>query len=189
MFAGLEDKDIILNVKRGNNQAFAEMYHRYHKLIYVVAYRYLQSATKAEDAVQHTFVRVWERREFLNSDMNVKNYLFTIVKNHVINAIRNENNALAKNYEMAQTNKVDGGFIDMFEKDEMLNHLHQCISKLPEPKKSICIMKVDEHLSNKDIANKLGLTIDSVKSHYYAAVRQLRGMFSIILILMAFTLF
>ncbi|MFI3319915.1 MAG: RNA polymerase sigma-70 factor [Rikenellaceae bacterium] len=189
MFSKLEDVDIIKLVKRGNTQAFTEVYNRYHKLLYVVAYRYLRSSVKAEDAVQHTFVRVWERRELLNVDMNIKNYLFTITKNHVLNTIRNESSALARNYEISQSDNSDSGFFEVFERDDMWRHIHRCIDSLPEPKKSICLLKIREHLSNKEIANNLGLTIDSVKSHYYAATRQLREMLGKILILLIFTLF
>ena len=57
----------------------------------------------AEDVVQHVFSRLWEFRSELRVGISLKNYLFTMTKNHVLNLIRNENSAIAKNYEMAQS--------------------------------------------------------------------------------------
>ena len=47
----------------GKAEAFASVFDRYHRLLYALAYRYLKSGPEAEDAVQHTFMRLWEQRE------------------------------------------------------------------------------------------------------------------------------
>ena len=49
----------------GKAEAFASVFDRYHRLLYALAYRYLKSGPEAEDAVQHTFMRLWEQRETL----------------------------------------------------------------------------------------------------------------------------
>ena len=60
----------------------------------------------AEDVVQHVFARLWEFRSELHVGISLKNYLFTMTKNHVLNLIRNENSAISKNYEIAQSTPV-----------------------------------------------------------------------------------
>jgi len=59
------------------------------------------NADMAEDVVQHVFARLWEFRSELHVGISLKNYLFTMTKNHVLNLIRNENSAISKNYEIA----------------------------------------------------------------------------------------
>ena len=51
-----------------------------HKLLYVLAYRYLMSSDMAEDVVQHVFSRLWEFRSELRVGISLKNYLFTMTK-------------------------------------------------------------------------------------------------------------
>ncbi|MCF0256752.1 MAG: hypothetical protein HUK10_10770, partial [Bacteroides heparinolyticus] len=62
--------------------AFTEIYHRYHKLLYVMSYRYLMDTEMAKDAVQHVFTRFWEYRTELRVGVSLKNYLVTMTKNH-----------------------------------------------------------------------------------------------------------
>ncbi len=99
----LNDEALFALIEKGDERAFTQVYDRYHKLLYVLAYRYLMNANMAEDVVQHVFSRLWEFRTELRVGISLKNYLFTMTKNHVLNLIRNENSAITKNYEMAQS--------------------------------------------------------------------------------------
>ena len=102
----LNDEALFALIEKGDERAFTQAYDRYHKLLYVLAYRYLMNANMAEDVVQHVFSRLWEFRTELRVGISLKNYLFTMTKNHVLNLIRNENSAITKNYEMAQSAPV-----------------------------------------------------------------------------------
>lgn len=99
----MDDETLFAKVERGDVEAFTVVYNKYHKLLYVLAYRYLMDKAMAEDAVQHVFTRFWEFRSELRVGISLKNYLVTMTKNHILNVIRNENNAIAKNYEIAQS--------------------------------------------------------------------------------------
>lgn len=56
----MDDETLFARVERGDVEAFTVVYKKYHKLLYVLAYRYLMNKTMAEDAVQHVFTRFWE---------------------------------------------------------------------------------------------------------------------------------
>lgn len=169
------DEILFAKVERGDMAAFTEIYHRYHKLLYVMSYRYLMDTEMAKDAVQHVFTRFWEYRTELRVGVSLKNYLVTMTKNHILNVIRNENNAVAKNYEMAQdAPEYEDILVESLEKKELMSLFYKALEMLPPQKRDICLMKVQEELSNQEIADWLQLSINTIKTHYSEALKLLR---------------
>lgn len=165
----------------------AKTKNRYHKLLYVLAYRYLMNADMAEDVVQHVFARLWEFRSELHVGISLKNYLFTMTKNHVLNLIRNENSAISKNYEIAQSAPVyEDNLIENLEKKELMASFYKAVDMLPPQKRSICLMKVKEELTNQEIAERMNLSVNTVKTHYSEALKMLRIHLSKMLIIVTF---
>lgn len=155
--------------------AFTEAYNKYHRLLYSVSYRYLMDKEKAEEAVQYVFVRLWEYRSDLNIGISLKNYLFTMTKNYVLNVIRNENSAIEKQYELAQrTSEYEEDFVEKFENRERMDIFYKALDKLPEQKREICLLKVREELSNKEIAERMNLSVNTIKTHYSESLKLLR---------------
>lgn len=96
------DDELLILLQKGNERAFTAIYERYHKLLYVLAYKYLKDNDTAKDAVQQIFLKLWESRSLFSIHINLRNYLYTMLKNHLLNEIRNNYTALEKNYELAQ---------------------------------------------------------------------------------------
>lgn len=182
-----DDDELFSLIERGDKDAFTRIYEKYHKLLYVVAYRYLMNQEMAEDIVQHVFVRLWEFRSELRVGVSLKNYLFTMTKNYVLNQIRNENTALTKNYELAQRESVyEDDLVEKLENKELLSLFYKAVDALPPQKRDICLMKVRDELSNKEIADKLGLSVNTVKTHYSEALKLLRISLGKTLIIVSF---
>lgn len=171
----LNDEALFALIEKGDERAFTQAYDRYHKLLYVLAYRYLMNVNMAEDVVQHVFSRLWEFRTELRVGISLKNYLFTMTKNHVLNLIRNENSAITKNYEMAQSAPVyEDNLIENLEKKELMSNFYKAVDMLPVQKREICLMKVREELTNQEIAERMKLSVNTVKTHYSEALKLLR---------------
>jgi RNA polymerase sigma-70 factor (ECF subfamily) len=138
---------------------------------------------QAEDTVQYVFIRIWEYRSDLQYGLSLKNYLYTLAKNYVLNVIRNENTAFEKNCEIAQAApEYEDNLVETIEKKELLDNLYQAINQLPDRYKEICLMKIKENMSNKEIAERMNLSINTIKTHYSEALRLLRLSFSRMLI-------
>ena len=145
------------------------------------------NADMAEDVVQHVFARLWEFRSELHVGISLKNYLFTMTKNHVLNLIRNENSAISKNYEIAQSTPVyEDNLIENLEKKELMVSFYKAVDMLPPQKRSICLMKVKEELTNQEIAERMNLSVNTVKTHYTEALKMLRIHLSKMLIIVTF---
>lgn len=185
------DEVLFAKVERGDVDAFVGIYNKYHKLLYVLAYRYMASHEKAEDAVQHVFTRFWEFRTELHVGVSLRNYLITMTKNHILNVIRNENNAIAKNYEIAQsTPEYEDVLVENMEKKELMSLFYKALDMLPLQKREVCLMKVRDELTNQEIAERMKLSINTIKTHYSEALKLLRVYLRRMLIFVVFlTLF
>lgn len=129
------DEYLLSLLGKGDEQAFTIIYQRYHKLLYVVAYKYLKNDCSAKDSVQQIFYRLWESRSVLIINMNLRNYLYTMLKNHLLNEIRNNYMAMEKNYELAQEKvEYEDDLLDNIEKKEIEEQLYRAINGLPEQK-------------------------------------------------------
>lgn len=162
-------------IQQGDKQAFTIIYEKYHKMLYTLACHYLKDVDKAEDVVQQAFVKLWESRSDISISINLKNYLYTMTKNFILNQIRNENNALVHNYRILQDDgEFDDDLLENIEKEELMNIFYEAINSLPEQKRIICQYKMEEKLSNQEIAKIMDISINTVKSHYAQAVKLLR---------------
>jgi RNA polymerase sigma factor (sigma-70 family) len=76
------------DLKKGDKDAFEKIYWMYRKPVYGMAFRYLKVHELAEDAVQDVFFKLWEKRETLDVEKPFEPFLFSILKNHVLNMIK-----------------------------------------------------------------------------------------------------
>lgn len=169
------DKDLFIKISLGDINAFTNAYKKYYKLLYSIAYKYLLDKDMSEDIVQYIFTKLWDDRDKISVTSSLKNYLFTMTKNHILNTIRNNNNAVQKNYEIAQNYEYsEDNLSQKIEDAEIRDLFYDAINKLPKNKREICLLKVKDELSNQDIATRLNLSINTVKTHYSESVKIIR---------------
>jgi RNA polymerase sigma-70 factor (ECF subfamily) len=159
----------------GSKQAFEAIYRKYHRMLYSIAFRYLSSAEDAEDATADVFVRLWEMRREIVIETNLRNFLYTMMKNYVLNQIRGSKPVFLTidSADVAQTEDAD--LLDeLLEGKEMQDRLYKAINGLPEQKRKICLFKIEENLKNEEIAKRLNISLNTVKTHYLIALRMLR---------------
>ena len=89
------------------------------------------SESYAEDAVQYTFMRLWEGRETFDYKTGIKNLLFTILKNYILNEIRHNNLVIQKHYELAQlSDEEKTNFVHSLEDADFKNHFSKYMTKI-----------------------------------------------------------
>jgi RNA polymerase sigma-70 factor (family 1) len=159
-------------IKNGNQLAFATIFDRYHKQMYVLAHRFLKSQDMAEDIVQQVFVNFWINRIKINENLNIRSFLFTAVKNLTLNTIRDERGAIAKNYEFLMESVLNESELD--ESLELTSLIEKAVAKLSPQRRQIFYLKIMEGCSNQEIADKLNISINTVKSQYYHILKEIR---------------
>ena len=163
-------------LRQGKEEAFECLFNQYNRLLYTIAYRFLKSEEEAEDAVQYTFMKLWEEREKLDLQQGVRSLLYAIIKNYIMNELRHKRVVYEKNYQLAQqTEEATDEFWDAYEQQNLHEQLLCAINRLPSQKSMICKMKLKQGMSNQEIATLMHITVATVKSHYTQAVKMLRS--------------
>ncbi|MPM57091.1 hypothetical protein SDC9_103909 [bioreactor metagenome] len=149
------------------------------------------SDSYAEDAVQYTFMRLWEGRDTFDYKTGIKNLLFTILKNYILNEIRHNNLVIQKNYELAQsTEEMETEFLHELEDADFKAHLYRLIDQLTPQKKEVCLLKIQQGMSNQEVADAMHISVSTVKSHYTQVIKLLRSQLDkIIMVVLAIRCF
>ncbi len=176
----LNERDLLLCIKNADQQAFKQVFDAYVRKVYQFVYGYIKDRADSEDIVQVVFQKVWINRETINVDKSFSGFLFTIAYRTVIDHIRH--NKSRKQFGIVRfMNNVEPSSDDTA--DYLLVH-HQLESKyqdainsLTPKRREIFLLSRHEGLSNREIANRLQLSIKTVENHMTAALFTLRGFF------------
>ena len=172
----MDDSDLFFLIQKSNKEAFTLVYNRYHKQLYLLAYTYLKDRDMSEDAIQHVFSKLWEFRKDIKIKVSLKNFLYTITKNYILNQIRDNNTAIKKNYELAlSTDSYEDNLFDIIEQKELTMLFRKALEMLPQQKRQVCLLKMEGELSNQEIADKMQISINTVKTHYAQSIKLLRA--------------
>ncbi|MDE5639175.1 MAG: RNA polymerase sigma-70 factor [Odoribacter sp.] len=185
------EKKVVIRLKEGNRLAFTMVYMEYHKQLYSFACHYLGDRYQAEDAIQWLFLRLWENRQLLNEQMSLKSYLFTSLKNHLLNLLRDgKRESLRQEEFMREKEEAEEHTVfQHLDEEELRKRLTAAISTLSPQKRKICELKLKGNLSNAEIAELLQISVNTVKFQYNQIIKELRSRISPALLLVLSFLF
>jgi RNA polymerase sigma-70 factor (ECF subfamily) len=145
----------------------SDIYTKYHQRLSLFAYRYLGSLNEAEDIVQSLFLKLFEKEMVLNSELSVKSYLFSAVRNACLNHIEKAG-VKKKHFNYIQTHIKESDDNSNYElsriEDEVLWELFTALEELPPKCRNIMTLSYFENIGNDDIAKMLNITVNTVKS-------------------------
>ncbi len=170
-----EERSLILRLIEGDEDAFCELYVTYKNRLIYFAMRFLKSREYAEDVFQDAFTVVWQSRRFINPDASFSSYLYTIMRNRILNQLRNAANE-EKLKESILSQALD--YTEDTKREVMLNDLKSLIShalqQLTPRQREIFEMSREAQLSHKEIADKLGISINTVQEHISTSLKLIR---------------
>ncbi len=166
---------VIERLKKGEIKAFDDVYEKYARRLYVFALKYLKNKNEAEELVQSTFLKVWEKRKTLKCDTSFKSYIFTIAFNEICNLFRRRN-SFAKFYheEITQLSDVSHETEEQIDFSFTLKQLDIIIKKLPEKQRIVFIKSRIEGKTSKEIASETGLSVGTIDNYVSDSVRFIR---------------
>ncbi len=170
-----EEKDYIIELKKGNFSAFDHIFSSYKERLYSFAVGYLKATKDAEELVQEVFVKVWENREMLDESKSFNSYLFTISKNTILNYFRKRANEQAYiDYIKQNTRLTYNKAEEKLEYEELLKNANKVIEQLPDRRKEIYRLSRELGLSNEEIAQKLNISKKTAENQVTLAMKFLR---------------
>lgn len=170
-----EERSLILRLIEGDEDAFCELYATYKNRLIYFAMRFLKSREYAEDVFQDAFTVVWQSRRFINPDASFSSYLYTIMRNRILNQLRNA--AIEEKLkESILSQALD--YTEDTKREVMLNDLKSLISnalqQLTPRQREIFEMSREAQLSHKEIADKLGISVNTVQEHISISLKLIR---------------
>ena len=158
-----------------NQDAFSMLYNRHWADLYKFSFFILRDQAACKDIVQDVFVWVWEHRKGLQIQ-TPKSYLKTAVKYKIANYIRSGTIRESFFEEVAQLNftaSLPG--VDEFAELKELNHIiHLSVCNLPVKCREIFRLSREANLSNREIAEQLGISIKTVENQITIALHRIR---------------
>lgn len=172
-----KEDNLIVLLREGNQKGFQQFFGEYYSLLCVVAYDYVKDDFAAETIVGDVMLAIWKRRDMLNDITSLKAYLIKSVRNRSIDYIR-QNNFITKNsianYEFDATLTANDHLIDAIIYKELEIELDKAITKLPQECCNVFCMSRFDDFSYDEIAEKLDISINTVKYHMKRALSSLR---------------
>lgn len=169
-----DEKRVLELLGQGSEFAFIQLYDKYNKQIYLSALKFLDSKEQAEEIVQEVFMDVWLRKEEISSVINIKAFLYAMAKNLVYKVYRQHGYAQKASEEFARNAFTENATEELINSLDYEKLLLNAVGSLSETQRQIFMMAKEEGLSHKQIAEKLNLTVLSVKSHMKRALREIR---------------
>ncbi|WP_020527349.1 RNA polymerase sigma factor [Flexithrix dorotheae] len=157
-------------------KVFEEYYYRYYEQLHFKAFQYLKSQELVEDAIQDVFLKLWKKRNELHKIDSIEAFLFTCMRNHVLNMIRSHKREILK--QVAKYNH-DGQRVNNETEDTVcLNEYSEIVeaglNKLSPRKRLIFSLKTYKGFSNGEIAKQLDISINTVKVQFSQANKFLK---------------
>lgn len=169
-----EEKAWLNKIKKGDQKAFEMLFHRYYRNLCLYATKILNNDKAAEEVVQNFFVKIWEKKEEINIDTSLKNYLFKSVKNHCLNYIKH--NIIKENYTKTKEweNQKDADLETHFFEVDLAKKIEESINSLPAKRQEIFRLSRQDGLKYKEIAQKLNISVKTVEAQMGLAIKNLR---------------
>ena len=162
---------------------FEDIYLSYFSKMKYFAKEYVISEEDAENIVQDVFVELWENKKMLNMHMNLIAYLFTTIKNKCLNHLRHKlvvqetASKLQEEYTISLRMNLDSleAFDNnLFSDQDIEKIISRALDTLSEKCRTIFIMSKIEGKKQKEIAQELNISINTIETQMGIAYKKLR---------------
>ncbi len=173
------EKELLNRLLQDDVSAFREIYESYQGKVFLFALRLTKTRADAEEVVQEVFVKLWEKRAGIQVEKNFGAYILTITRNLILDklkkAARDKKIQQKIYHNMQELEKINVN--TLIEKE--LRRLHrQAVDRLSPAKKTVYLLSREEELSYAEIAERLGLSINTVRNQMSDALNSIREFLS-----------
>jgi RNA polymerase sigma-70 factor (ECF subfamily) len=177
VYGAPDDGALIERLKRRDPLALAEVYDRYGKMVYSLVLRAVRDTGMAEDLVQETFLRVWNRVSSIDSEKgSLGPWLLAIARNRAVDYLRSSAGRQRNAVELDESEHAS--LYSEMEADivtsDRARRVIQAMEKLAPNYRIVMELAYFEGLSQSEMAQKLGQPLGTIKTWVRAALQSLR---------------
>ena len=159
------DQSLLDALIKGEETAFEKIYKSYFALLQNYSASIVGDSEAALEIIQNIFVALWENRKNLDREKSLRNYLLRSTHN---NSLRYLKTRFLHLQHQENLNRAEEG-------PEPEQQLSALLNELPERSRQVMIMSHIENRKSADIARKLGISVRTVETILYQAMKKLRG--------------
>ncbi len=176
-----DEKYLFSQLKSGDEKAFEYFFKTYFESLYQYAFQISREQVQAEEIVEDTFVMLWEKREQIDLHGTPKSYLFRMVYNQCLNYFKHKK--VGDKYKEfflhhQPVSDFSGSFtgypLETLINQEFQELLERSIQKLPDQCRRVFTMSRLEGRKNKEIADRLGISVNTVKTQLLRGLKAVR---------------
>lgn len=176
-----EELHLIYSLQSGDNQAYKYIYDHHYVLLCKIAYEFLKDDFLAESIVDDIIFHLWEKRDTLEITTSLRSYLVQAVRNRCINYLNLEREKREVRFSVIdqQNEWLENAFysddypLGRLLEDELEQEIKKAIDRLPEECKTVFHKSRFEEKRYEQIAEELGISINTVKYHIKNAIARL----------------
>lgn len=171
-----EDMRLVARIRAGDQQAMAELYDRYSKVVYAVALRVLQDTAAAEDVLQDIFLQLWRNPDAFDASRgSLAAWLSVIARHRSIDRLRK------RRPELDIEECVIAGGPDLRDETEralVVEKIRGVLSQMDANQRYALELAYFQGLTHSEIAEKTGEPLGTIKTRIRSALQQLRAKFA-----------
>lgn len=160
-----------------NADTFKKRLLPFHRKLYCIAFHYLERKDEAEDMVQEAYLKLWERKEDLETITNIEAFAVKMVRNLCLDRIKSASFQTGRNEIGATYERASADLSEAYETTDDLLHVKQLIGKLPEQQKQVMQLRHIKECSVEEIEHITGLTAVNIRVLLSRARKQIQEQF------------
>ena len=161
------DRDLILQARRGEAEAFGELVTRYQTGVFNVCYRILHERSEAEDLAQESFMRGYDRIQTFDNESEFGPWIRRVAANLCLNHLESQKVTVELDDERdADSAQLPEAVQEVRERSEQIR---QALASLPANYRLVVELRHYQEMSYDEIAAQLNIPLSDVKSHLFRA--------------------
>ncbi|TKG89619.1 RNA polymerase sigma-70 factor [Puteibacter caeruleilacunae] len=166
---------ILSELANGNSRIVGFLFDKYYHSLCRYAYSMIHNLEESRDLVQEVYLKIWERRMLLPSNVDIENYLYRAVKNGCLDYLKSakvrqtDKAAIPENLLLVVEDQSDPK-----ELENLRNTISEAVNSLPKTTHQIYQMHRTQGIKYREIAEELNISIKTVEKHMSAALKHLR---------------
>jgi RNA polymerase sigma-70 factor (ECF subfamily) len=178
IYAGEDDRNLAERLKRREPSVMGDLYDRYGKLVFSLIYRIVRDIGVAEDLVQETFLRVWNRAQGFDAERGALGaWLLAVARNRAIDYVRSSSGKMSRGaleLEAAEHPTVFVNFEAEVLSQDSARRVRGALGRLNENQRQVIELAYFEGLSQSEMAERMGQPLGTVKTWVRTALKNLR---------------
>lgn len=169
------DLELVEEVRLGNRRAFSELVKRHQRGLLRLSLRFVRDLDVAEDVVQESFIKAFEKLNTFEGRASFKSWLFQIGVNTARNKIRERKRVTTEidQMQIAVGAEAENGLVH----SAISETIQEEVQKLPFKQRTALVLRVYEDLSFKEISEIMKCPYDTAKANYRHALLKLKEVF------------